>query len=148
MAQQVTTRTISVLVSIVLLAACASAAPTPAPAELGAPSIEVVADGLFAPLGLAALPDGGLLVAEEGTGRRDDSAGVSLITPAGDVGRLVSGFPSSRDSGDLAGANLVSVAPDGETSLPSTGMSTCARVRTVTVSSTAIGARSSVAGSR
>ena len=104
MAQQVTTRTISVLVSIVLLAACASAAPTPAPAELGAPSIEVVADGLFAPLGLAALPDGGLLVAEEGTGRRDDSAGVSLITPAGDVGRLVSGFPSSRDSGDLAGA--------------------------------------------
>ncbi|HRW46576.1 MAG TPA: ScyD/ScyE family protein, partial [Caldilinea sp.] len=57
--------------------------------------------------------DGGLLVAEEGTGRRDDSAGVSLITPAGDVGRLVSGFPSSRDSGDLAGANLVSVAPDG-----------------------------------
>ncbi|MCB0048697.1 MAG: hypothetical protein KDE24_04010, partial [Caldilinea sp.] len=78
MAQQVTTRTISVLVSIVLLAACASAAPTPAPAELGAPSIEVVADGLFAPLGLAALPDGGLLVAEEGTGRRDDSAGVSL----------------------------------------------------------------------
>ena len=31
-------------------------------------SIEVVADGLFAPLGLAALPDGSLLVAEEGTG--------------------------------------------------------------------------------
>jgi glucose/arabinose dehydrogenase len=60
------------------------------------PQIEVVVDGLFAPVGLAALPDGALLVAEEGTGRRDDSAGVTLITADGQVGRLVSGLPSSR----------------------------------------------------
>ncbi|MCS6826889.1 MAG: ScyD/ScyE family protein [Caldilinea sp.] len=77
------------------------------------PHVEVIADGLFAPLGLALLPDGSLLVAEEGTGKRDDSAGVTLITADGQIGRLVSGLPSSRDSGDLAGVNLVGVKDDG-----------------------------------
>jgi hypothetical protein len=61
------------------------------------------------------LPDGGLLVAEEGTGEDDLSAGVSLITPEGDVGRLISGLPSGRDSGDLSGVPLVGVSPDGAT---------------------------------
>ncbi|PJF46355.1 MAG: hypothetical protein CUN48_14220, partial [Candidatus Thermofonsia Clade 3 bacterium] len=94
--------------------ACASKALSVGkPQPLPPPRIEVVADGLFAPLGLALLPDGSLLVAEEGTGKRDDSAGVTLITVDGEIGRLVSGLPSSRDSGDLAGVNLVGVKGDG-----------------------------------
>ncbi|MCB0047454.1 MAG: ScyD/ScyE family protein [Caldilineaceae bacterium] len=87
-----------------------SPAPVPSP-----PVITVVTDGLLGPIGLAALPDGSLLVAEEGTGGRDDSAGVSLITPDGRIGRFISGLPSSRDSGDLAGVPLVSLGPDGRT---------------------------------
>lgn len=94
-----------------LLLACAAPSPHPAP-PLASPQFDVVVDGLFGPLGLALLPDGSLLVAEEGTGRRDDSAGVTLITADGQIGRLVSGLPSSRDSGDLAGANLVGVSLD------------------------------------
>lgn len=74
----------------------------------------MVVDGLLNPVGMAALPDGGLLVAEEGTGQDDTSAGVSLIVPDGEVGRLISGLPSSMDSGDLAGVPLVAVAPAGD----------------------------------
>ena len=73
------------------------------------PQIRVVVDGLLSPIGIAALPDGSLLVAEDGTGAEDDSSGISLVRPDGTVGRLVSGFPSNRDSGDLAGAPLVGV---------------------------------------
>lgn len=76
--------------------------------------VSVAAEGLIAPIGLAALPDGSLLVAEQGTGANDDSAGVSLVTPDGQVGRLVSGLNSSRDSGDLAGVPLVAVSPSGD----------------------------------
>ncbi|MDM8519799.1 ScyD/ScyE family protein [Anaerolineales bacterium HSG6] len=79
------------------------------------PQIEVVADGLLAPLGMDVLPDGTLLVAEEGTGQKDESAGVSLITPNGEVGRLISGFYSSLDAGDLGGVNIVQLAPDNQT---------------------------------
>lgn len=75
----------------------------------------VVLDGLIGPVGLAALADGTLLIAEEGTGDDDESAGVTILTPDGESGRLISGLPSSRDAGDLAGAHLVSVAPDGST---------------------------------
>ncbi|NNC91466.1 MAG: ScyD/ScyE family protein [Acidimicrobiia bacterium] len=89
--------------------------PSEAVPELGEPTVTVAADGLVNPLGLAELPDGGILVAEEGTGERDDSAGVSLITPDGRVGRVVSGLPSGRDAGDLSGAPLVGVSPDGST---------------------------------
>lgn len=99
------------MIGVSLAAACTSNQRLPA-APLPPLQVEVVADGLFAPVGLAALPDGALLIAEEGTGRRDDSAGVTLITADGQVGRLVSGLPSSRDSGDLAGANLVKVKAD------------------------------------
>ena len=83
--------------------------------DIGTPSVEVVVEGLINPLGLALLPDGGLLVAEEGTGDNDNSAGVSVITPDGAVGRVLSGLPSSRDSGDLSGVPLVGVSPDGTT---------------------------------
>ena len=75
------------------------------------PQITVIAEDLFAPVGLALLPNGAIFVAEEGTGERDNSGGVSLIMPDGQVGRFVSGFSSSRDSGDLAGVNLVGIAP-------------------------------------
>ena len=76
------------LVALFILAACVSstspmAAPiaTPIPTftpEPVPPVITTVVDGLLGPIGLAALPDGSLLVAEEGTGGRDDSAGVTL----------------------------------------------------------------------
>ena len=79
------------------------------------PTITVLAEGLFNPLGLAQLPNGNLLIAEEGTGERDLSAGISLMLPDGTIGRLISEFPSSRDAGDLAGVPLVAVSPDGET---------------------------------
>ncbi|MEM6283529.1 MAG: ScyD/ScyE family protein [Chloroflexota bacterium] len=79
------------------------------------PAITVLAEGLFNPVGMAYLPNGALLIAEEGTGNNDTSAGVSLMTPDGTVGRLVSGIRSSRDSGDLSGVPFVSVSPDGET---------------------------------
>lgn len=77
--------------------------------------VTVVIDGLIGPVGLAALPDGTLLIAEEGTGEDDESAGVTALHPTGASGRLITGLPSSRDAGDLAGVNLVHVAPDGQT---------------------------------
>ena len=63
---------------------------------------------------MAALGDGGVLIAEEGTGADDTSAGVSLLS-GGTLTRVVSGLPSSRDSGDLSGAPLVGLSPDGTT---------------------------------
>lgn len=63
------------------------------------------------PVGMAELPDGGLLVAEEGTGEDDLSAGVSLITAEGKIGRFISGLPSSRDAGDLSGVPMVALSP-------------------------------------
>ena len=100
-----------------MMAACSSGedASKNADVDVGTPSVEIVVEGLINPLGLALLPNGGLLVAEEGTGENDDSAGVSVITPEGAVGRVVSGLPSSRDSGDLSGVPLVGVSPDGTT---------------------------------
>jgi sugar lactone lactonase YvrE len=85
--------------------------PTP---TLAQPQTQLVAEGLIGPIGLAILPDGTLLVAEAGTGERDESAGVSLITPDGQVGRLISGLASSRDAGDLAGVNTVALSPDAD----------------------------------
>lgn len=90
-------------------AACSEDQPLP-PAQR-----VVVAEGLLNPVGLAALADGRVLVAEEGTGDDDHSAGVSIIDAGRAVTRLVSGLPSGRDSGDLSGVPLVGVAPDGDT---------------------------------
>ncbi|KAA3658387.1 MAG: hypothetical protein DWQ04_25290, partial [Chloroflexi bacterium] len=78
------------------------------------PQVSIVAQGFLNPVGIAALPDGTLLIAEEGTGNDDLSAGVSLITPDGEIGRLISGLPSSRDSGDLSGAPLLAISPTGD----------------------------------
>lgn len=78
-------------------------------------TIEEVATGLVNPVGLAALPDGRVLIAEEGSGEDDASAGVSLLSVDGTVRRVISGLPSGRDSGDLSGVPLVGVSPDGNT---------------------------------
>ncbi len=91
------------------LAACGTSSTADTPA------VDVVAEGLLNPVGLAMLPDGSILVAEEGTGNDDTSAGVSRITAEGRVQTIVTGLPSSRDSGDLSGVPLVAVSPDGET---------------------------------
>ena len=102
------------LLWLLLLVACAPQ-DVPQIVPLGSnlsPRVEVVADGLFGPIGLAFDPAGNLLVAEEGTGGRDNSAGISLITPDGPRGRLIGGLPSTRDAGDLAGVPLVALAPD------------------------------------
>ena len=74
-------------------------------------SIEVVASGLLAPIGLAEMPDGRILVAEDGTGEGDDSGGISVLDD-GSVRRLVSGFPSGRDAGDLSGSAMVGIGRD------------------------------------
>jgi cytochrome c peroxidase len=98
-----------VLVACCLLLTVNSFAQTP---EL---NVSVAVQGLFNPVGLTELPNGNILIAEEGTGNRDLSAGISLLEPDGDVGRLISGFPSNRDSGDLSGVPLVGVSPDDQT---------------------------------
>lgn len=67
------------------------------------PTAIILVENLINPVGLDPLPDGSLLIAEEGTGANDDSAGVTLRLPNGEVGRLISGIPSGRDAGDLSG---------------------------------------------
>lgn len=115
MRQPTAPRLLAVFATFVLLATSCSAKDAP-PVETPPkpPSVEVVAEGLINPLGLAELPDGSLLIAEEGTGEDDNSAGVSVLTRDGRVGRVVTGLPSGRDAGDLSGAPLVGVAPDGQ----------------------------------
>jgi hypothetical protein len=99
----------------VLLIACQTKPVTSPSLDADFRPTHVLAAGLLNPIGLAQLADGGLLIAEMGTGEGDNSAGVTLITADRQIGRLVSGLPSTRDSGDLAGAPLVGVAPDGRT---------------------------------
>ena len=67
------------------------------------PTATVLVDGLLNPVGVEPLPDGSLLIAEEGTGEKDDSAGVTLLLANGRSARLISNLPSGRDSGDLSG---------------------------------------------
>ena len=98
-----------VLVSLAMIAVASGCAADDPILE---PEPNVVADGLLAPIGLAETPDGRILVAENGTGEDDDSGGVSLIDDTG-VRRVVSGFRSGRDSGDLSGSSMVGVGPDG-----------------------------------
>ena len=71
------------------------------------PSITVIAEGLFNPIGLAELPDKGILIAEEGTSKDDFSGGISLLTSKGDLGRLISGISSRRESGDFPSTSLI-----------------------------------------
>ena len=80
------------------------------------PLIRTVAEGLYYPAGMALLPDGGLLIAEAG-GHGERSAGISLLTPDGELGRLISGIPSTFSRDNLISAPAVAVTPDGETIL-------------------------------
>ncbi|MCP5096829.1 MAG: ScyD/ScyE family protein, partial [Chloroflexi bacterium] len=93
-----------------LLAACQQEPELP-------PTLQMrqFATGLLNPVGLEEMPDGTILVAEEGTGNDDLSAGVSMITIDGQVGRFISGLPSGQDSGDLSGVPFIRLSPDGRT---------------------------------
>jgi len=110
--------TLITIISLLILAGCTltiqPATNNQPPATSDQPptaTYQVLTDGLLGPVGMALLPDGRLLIAEEGSGDDDTSAGITLITPEGKVGRLISGLPSSRDAGDLAGVPLVQVSP-------------------------------------
>ncbi len=106
-----------VLVFTIVVAACSTGPENVALSQ--EPLVEVVAQGLINPVGLAELDGGAILVAEEGTGRDDTSAGVSIIMPDGRVGRIVSGLASGTDAGDLSGTPLVGVSPNGATAFTS-----------------------------
>ena len=71
------------------------------------PEATVLIEDLLNPVGIEPLPDGSLLIAEEGTGEKDMSAGVTLLLANGRSGRLISTLPSGRDSGDLSGVPFV-----------------------------------------
>lgn len=116
---------VGILLSVAIIAnACGRPAPAAVPTlplaqatplatpDYSHPQVSVVVDGLLGPIGLAELPGGSIAVAEEGSGKDDKSAGVSLILPDGQVGRLISGLPSTLDAGDLAGVPLVALSPD------------------------------------
>ncbi len=104
-------------------AAPAQGPPAPAPPPAGPPAT-VVASGLNNPRGLALRPNGSLLVAEAGRAgrtclRRPEiclglSSGVREIRGSR-VRRIARGLPSlgGPDGSFAAGANAVSVAPDG-----------------------------------
>lgn len=97
----------------ILVLGCSSGGIEPA-VSFSQPKVETVAEGLLNPVGMAELPDGRILVAEEGTGGNDDSAGVSIIETDGAVKRVISGLPSSVDSGDLSGVPFVALDPSGD----------------------------------
>ena len=80
------------------------------------PVIRTIAAGLYYPAGMAPLPDGGLLIAEAG-GHGEFSAGISLLTADGELGRLISGIPSSFSRDNLISAPTIAVTPDGATIL-------------------------------
>ena len=80
------------------------------------PHIKVVAEGLYHPVGMALLPDGGVLIAEAG-GHGERSAGISLLRPDGQLGRLVSGLNNGYADGSLINAPAIAVTPAGDTIL-------------------------------
>ncbi|MAU09741.1 MAG: hypothetical protein CL607_07970 [Anaerolineaceae bacterium] len=73
------------------------------------PQVEVIVEGLRNPGALALLPDGSLLVAENGTFNDDFSAGISLITADGQIGRVVSGMPSIDRDFEQVGSAAINV---------------------------------------
>lgn len=76
------------------------------------PLVKTVAAGLYYPAGMALLPDGGLLIAEAG-GHGERSAGISLLTADGELGRLISGIPSTFTRDNLISAPVIALTPDG-----------------------------------
>ena len=57
-------------------------------AAVSEPSVSILVDGLQNPVGIDVLPNGGVLIAEEGSGEPDNSAGVTLVS-AEKAGRLI-----------------------------------------------------------
>lgn len=80
------------------------------------PVVRTIAEGLYYPAGLALLPDGGLLIAEAG-GHGERSAGISLLTPEGELGRLISGLRNTFSRDNLISAPALALTPDGATIL-------------------------------
>lgn len=69
------------------------------------PQVKVLVEGLRNPGEMALLPDGSLLIAENGTFNDDFSAGISMVTADGQIGRIVSGMPSiDRDYEQIGSA--------------------------------------------
>ena len=95
-----------IIFTVVTLSACQTQRPKQTP------HINVIASGFFNPVGMAILPDGSLLIAEGGTGMDDNSAGISLITPDGEIGRLISGLQSLPGPGEFSGSPLIAISPD------------------------------------
>ena len=94
------------------------------PSQAQAPRVQLIAEGLYFPAGLAALPDGGILIAEAG-GQGERSAGISLLQSDGTLGRLLSFVPTGRVQNGLFSAPVVAVTPDGAdiiVAFPSAGL--------------------------
>ena len=85
-------------------------AVSPTQIPITTPTATVLLEGLINPVGLEPLPDGSLLIAEEGTGEDDLSAGITLLLENGQHGRFLSNVPSSRDAGDLSGIPFCQMA--------------------------------------
>ena len=82
------------------------------PSQAQLPRAQVIAEGLYYPAGLAALPDGGILIAEAG-GHGERSAGISLLQSDGALGRLLSLLPSGRVNHGLFSAPVVAIPATG-----------------------------------
>jgi len=76
------------------------------------PSLQQLAQGLYYPVDMVLLPDGGLLIAEAG-GQGERSAGISLLLPDGRLGRLLSGLPNAVQPNTLPRGPALALSGDG-----------------------------------
>ena len=90
--------------TVLALAACAPAAPTPFPTAAASAAPRVLVTGLEVPWGVAFLPDGAALVTERKSARLLRVATDGTVTPAGTVAGVV-----AQGEGGLLG---VAVSPD------------------------------------
>ncbi len=103
---------VGLLGGLLLLAACQGGGASENN-EGGEPTAVVLINGLNHPVGLDSR-HGHLFIAEEGSGEPDLSAAVAVLTADGQAGRLISGLPSGRDSGDLSGVPFAKLDPAGQ----------------------------------
>jgi hypothetical protein len=112
------TRTASAALGAALLAAATLGAPAASQGQ----TVEVVAEGLHAPRGLAIASDGSLLVAEAGQAGDlcPEAGGGFCLGPTGSVARvsdgqverIVEGLPSAGGSSDIVGPSDVALIDD------------------------------------
>jgi hypothetical protein len=103
-------------------AALVAAATLGAPTTGQGPTVEVVAEGLHAPRGLAIAADGSLLVAEAGQAGDlcPEMGGGFCLGPTGSVARvsdgtverIVEGLPSAGGGSDIVGVSDVALIDD------------------------------------